>query len=281
MSLKTKRGLETCLFFGVTHTFSLPVTTKDGVEIFNPKNESSYHKSHAVAYKRSNLGLRIHSCTGEKFLQIVNAFSDGIHFITGESLRSQYVIFGNGYSHDSSTDIRGWAPFPFEAAADDKALALCLERLPVLIPLNLNSTFNRVSNSLRFYDLGQSSESPDLALMSYVSSLEGLFSVSNTELSFRLSLTISKFLEDKSESQKALFKQLRDLYVVRSKLSHGDKICSDEEQAGIQLAEYWVPFAAEIAWRCNQKLVKDNLISMFNSKKDHAAFLDALIFKQS
>jgi len=37
MSLKTKKGLETCLFFGVTHTFSLPVTTKDGVEIFNPK----------------------------------------------------------------------------------------------------------------------------------------------------------------------------------------------------------------------------------------------------
>ena len=141
--------------------------------------------------------------------------------------------------------------------------------------------FNRVSNALRFYDLGQNAESPDLALMSYVSSLEGLFSVSITELSFRLSLTISKFLEVKPESQRALFEQLRDLYVMRSKLSHGDKICHDEEQAGIQLAEHWVPFAAEVAWRCNQKLIKDNLISIFNSKKEHASFLDAHIFKQS
>jgi hypothetical protein len=97
MSPKIKKDVGTCLFFDVTHTFSLPTITKDGIEIFNPKNENAHHKSHAAAYKRSNLGLRINSRAGENFLQIVNAFSDGIHFITEESLRSQYLIFGNGY----------------------------------------------------------------------------------------------------------------------------------------------------------------------------------------
>ena len=79
-------------------------------------------------------------------------------------------------------------------------------------------------------------------------------------------------------SQKIVFDEVRDLYVVRSKLSHGDKICADEERAAIQLAEHSVPRAAEVAWRCIGKVIEKNLVATFNEKPKHESFLEAIIF---
>jgi hypothetical protein len=264
-----------CLFIGVSHTFSLPVTTPDGLEFFDPRSESSGDEHDPR--RRSTLGLRSRSHTDTEFSRAQNAFADAIHFISGQSLRSCFVSSPDGQLHDCTSDTIGWSPYP-SGPANDEALKFAIQNLHILMPLNLNDEFNRVSNALRLYDLGQDSEHPDLALMSYVSSLEGLFSISNAELSFRLSLTIAKFLEQRPAAQLDLFRQIRDLYAVRSKLSHGDKICADEEKAAIQLVEHWIPFSAEIAWRCFRKLLEKKLIETFNDKRKHEAFLETLIF---
>ena len=80
------------------------------------------------------------------------------------------------------------------------------------------------------------------------------------------------------ERARQLFGQLRDLYNVRSKVSHGDKICADEERAAIQLVDHYAPLAAHIAWRCFRKLLDENRVGTFNNKADHEAFLDTLLF---
>lgn len=266
-----------CLFLDVSHTFSLPLVTSDGLEIFNPKSESGSAHPLSAPCQESSLGLRSRSHTDTAFVRALHAFGDGVHFFSGHSFQSYYLDLGDGCLQDYTSDIVGWSPPP-SGPADDAALQFAIEHLPVLMPLNLNDTFNRVSNALRLYDLGQSTQHPDLALISFVSALEGLFSVSTAELSFRLSLTIAKFLEQSPTAQQTLFREIRDLYSVRSKLSHGDKICADEEQAAIQLVEHWVPFAAEIAWRCVRKLLEKNLIVTFNERQKHEAFLETIIF---
>jgi hypothetical protein len=266
-----------CLFVDVAHAFTLPVVTPDGLTIFNPQNENSSERSRDEKRRRSSLGLRSSAYRDTAFMRAIHAFADGLHFYSGQTLRSYFLDLGNGCLQDYTSDIIGWSPRAF-APADDAALAFAIERLPTLMPLNLNDTFNRVSNALRLYDLGQDTQHPDLALMSYVSALEGLFSISTTELSFRLSLTIAKFLEQTSAAQQSLFGQIRDLYSIRSKLSHGDKLCADEERAALQLVEHWIPFAAEIAWRSFRRLLEKNLIETFNDKRKHEAFLESVVF---
>ena len=274
--MKTFSEME-CLFVGVSHTFTLPVVTTDGLEIYDPRSETSLAHKKTNPLQQSSLGLRSWSHTDLEFSRAFHAFGDAVHFYSGQSFRSYYVDLGDGNLQDYTSDIIGWSPHTIQPA-DDAALKFAIEHMPILMPLNLNDTFNRVSNALRLYDLGQDSQHPDLALISYVSALEGLFSVSNAELSFRLSFTVAKFLEEEGTSQLALFREVRDLYSIRSKLSHGDKICADEEQAAIQLVEHWVPFSAEIAWRCFRKLLEKKLIETFNDKRKHEAFLETVIF---
>ena len=60
----------TCLFFNVRHSFSLPIITKSGVEIFNPQKVTAIKKTFSEIYKKSNLGLRSNSLTDEEFLQV-------------------------------------------------------------------------------------------------------------------------------------------------------------------------------------------------------------------
>lgn len=269
-----------CLFIGVSHTFSLPVVTPVGLEIFDPRSESPSSNDESDPRRRSTLGLRSHSHTDTEFSRATSAFGDAIHFFSGQSFRSCFVSSPDGQLHDCTSDIIGWSPHPSGPANDD-ALKFAIQNLDVLMPLNLNDKFNRVSNALRLYDLGQGEEYPDLALMCFVSALEGLFSISTAELSFRLSLTIAKFLEQRADAQRALFHQIRELYSIRSKLSHGDKICADEDQAAIHLVEHWVPFSAEIAWRYFRSLLQKDLVETFNVREIHESFLEVIIFEQT
>jgi hypothetical protein len=127
-----------CLFFDIEHSFSLPASTKNGVEIFNPQKNLPKQKSLSSIYKNPNLGLRCNSLTDDEFLQIRAAFSDGIHFITGHSMNNYSLIFSSERIWDYKSDMHGWSwcPGAFQPA-DGEALSLCLERLPVLIPFQL------------------------------------------------------------------------------------------------------------------------------------------------
>ena len=76
---------------------------------------------------------------------------------------------------------------------------------PRLAELNLNESFNRLSNALRLYQSALTLTPSDVALVVFMSVLEGLFTSATQELSYRLALTVSWFLEDTKEARLQVF----------------------------------------------------------------------------
>ena len=56
--------------------------------------------------------------------------------------------------------------------------------------------------------------------------IEGLFGV-DSEITFKLSLGVAKFLGDNPDEQRAIFQNTKGLYKARSKAVHGGKIKTD------------------------------------------------------
>ena len=139
--------------------------------------------------------------------------------------------------------------------------------------------YSRISNALRLYDASLHTRNADLALLGFVGALEGLFSIAPQELSFRLSLLIAKFLGSDSDSQRKCFEQIRDLYTVRSEISHGDRIDRNEEAAAIQIEENWTPRAEELARNSLRKIFENGLTETFNNRAQHEEFLINLLFE--
>jgi hypothetical protein len=131
---------------------------------------------------------------------------------------------------------------------------------------------------LRLYDVSLHTRNADLALLGFVGALESLFSIAPQELSFRLSLLIAKFLRDDPKSQRKYFEQIKDLYTIRSKITHGDKIHKNEETAAIQIVETWTPRAEEIARSSLRKIFENQLTETFNSHTRHEEYLVDLLF---
>ena len=68
---------------------------------------------------------------------------------------------------------------------------------------------------------------------------KGYFSTATQELSYRLALSVASFLASAPDQPLALFKEVKDLYGIWSKIVHGDRIESDEE--------YMLPFSSRKA----------------------------------
>jgi hypothetical protein len=62
------------------------------------------------------------------------------------------------------------------------------------------------------------------------SGIEGLFGI-DSEITFKLSLGIAKFLGDSAEEQRQIFQDTKTLYKARSKAVHGGKIKGDVQSA--------------------------------------------------
>lgn len=60
--------------------------------------------------------------------------------------------------------------------------------------------------------------------------IEGLFGI-DSEITFKLSLCVAKFLGNTAEEQRQLFERTKGLYKTRSKAVHGGKIKGDTESA--------------------------------------------------
>lgn len=143
-------------------------------------------------------------------------------------------------------------------------------------------TYSRTGNALALFESALSIEhSYRLPLLGFVGSIESLFSVAKQELSFRLSLSLSKFLATGSVNQRFLFDRARELYAIRSKVAHGDKIDTCEESTAIELAQLWTPQAAELARASLQMVFERNLTAVFDSRKDHERLMNLLPFADS
>jgi len=91
---------------------------------------------------------------------------------------------------------------------------------PRLAQLTLNQSFNRLSSALRLYTHALDLVPSDVALVAFMTALEGLFSVATQELSFRLALAVAWFLEPELHQRRVIFDEVRDLYASRSKIVH-------------------------------------------------------------
>lgn len=150
--------------------------------------------------------------------------------------------------------------------------------LSTFAPYYYEETYTRLGNALRLYESSLIVEEVDLALLGFMGALESMFSVANQELSFRLSLSLSKFLGENRDQQRLLFKEVRELYQIRSKIAHGDKVDALQETTAIVMNQQWVPMAEDIARRCLWKIMTLNLTARFDSRKAHEALMDGLPF---
>lgn len=85
-----------------------------------------------------------------------------------------------------------------------------------------NSSMDRISIANNFLQMAISSKDLGMKAVGYCSALETLFSNGeNTELAHKLSERIAKFLEKDLDKRKIIYKSVKKIYEVRSKVVHG------------------------------------------------------------
>ena len=230
-------------------------------ETLNPTHVLEIHEIHerdAIPFA-SSLILAIRIASACSVLALDYSFPDAKTLVSFEG--NSILVWGH-YVQGISEDAASW-----------------VERHHEAIGPHINSEgYSRISNALRLYDVSLHTRNADLALLGFVGALESLFSIAPQELSFRLSLLIAKFLGSDSDSQRKYFEQIRNLYTVRSKISHGDRIDKNEEAAAIQIVENWTPRAEELARNSLRKIFENGLTETFNSHTRHEEFLVNLLF---
>jgi hypothetical protein len=127
--------------------------------------------------------------------------------------------------------------------------------------------FNPLSNAFRLYASGLRMLPSDVALVSFVSALEGLFTTSGDNLSYRLSLAIACLLEASSPRRLEVFESARRVYSARSKTVHGAQINRDLERAAITLAENLTPEAEGLCRRCFRTILELGLDQFMEKDK--------------
>lgn len=172
-----------------------------------------------------------------------------------------------------------WGHFREELSMADVAAAEHL--LPRLEPFHAPEEFSRVGNALLFYRNGYNSDNADLALISFTTCLESLFSTMEQELSFRLSLRVATFLADESTKRREIFEESKEVYRVRSKVVHGAKIHKKSETAAIYLVEGVVPQAERLARKSLTKVLELKAERLFENSDKLNALFDSLIFSDS
>jgi hypothetical protein len=88
-------------------------------------------------------------------------------------------------------------------------------------------------------------------------------------------------MEDNKAHQERYFHEAKEIYSVRSKVVHGDKIRDNEEQAAIYLVEAIVPMAERFARAALRKILSMGLANTFNNSERVDKLFDRLLFSTS
>jgi len=254
----------------------LPYALGHGVTLYAASQLSSIHKSQAAPSKSDNICVSISDVEERNVFSWFYAFEHAIHFHAGITFGRSYTITRSGFEHRTDAGVH-WS-YELHSRITENDLRFATQTLLDFEPLMLPETFNRVSNAIRLYDAAQRSSQPDFALLGFIGCLESLFSVATQELNFRLCLTISRFTRDTAAEQQRYFTELKQLYTVRSKIAHGDKLLADEERAAVRLVDYWVPTAAAVCREAILRLFTSSLVEIFNSRKHHERLLEHVVF---
>jgi len=182
-----------------------------------------------------------------------------------------------GFIDSAEGETIVWGHYTQELSED--AMVFTNKYFDVLMCYLVPDSYSRLANALRLYGEALHVRNADLALLGFVGAIESLFSIAPQELSFRLSLLLAKFLGDDASQQREYFDRARELYKIRSKIAHGDKIDKDEEAAAIQIVETWVPEAEQLARGSLKRLFEKGVTDIFDAKKKHDRLLTELLFE--
>lgn len=247
------------LFSHVKPQFSLPFRVTPTLVLADPKTVTPLSKMHAVLHAQSELCLDVYDVASRCSICVVG-------YLTPEvSIPSEDQTFFTWAHADNQLT--------------QKTVEFVATHFEEARPHIFADAFSRFSNAFRLHNVALSTRNSDLALLGFVGALESLFSVSTQELSFRLSFLLANFLGESATKRREYFVRAKELYKIRSKVSHGDKIAQDEERSAIQLAEHWVPEAEELSRLTLRAVIGQRLIDTFNSRAKHERFLDELLFQ--
>jgi hypothetical protein len=139
---------------------------------------------------------------------------------------------------------------------------------PRVCQLLRSGAFNPLSNALRLYTSGLILLPSDVALVAFVSCLEGLFTTSGENISYRFRLAIACFLESDKAKRRQVLEIAKCLYTVRSKSVHGTRLHNSEEAAAIMLSESLTPEAEELARTCLRRILEVRLDRFIETARD-------------
>ena len=139
-------------------------------------------------------------------------------FITAIRLHSDvHLTLGHYAINDDKFGISLLDPLPklsvsawghYDKVLEGAALAFAERYAPRLAHFSMRQSFNRVSNAMRLYEHALDLIPSDVALVMFVSVLEGLFSTANVELSYRLALSVASFLASSPDGKLALVREV-------------------------------------------------------------------------
>ena len=111
------------------------------------------------------------------------------------------------------------------SAFDEKDLGVAKRVLPVVLQLAENPDNNhRIINSLYCYEISAGTRFRKVRFAIVLMALESLFSTQSQELAQTLSFRVAWFLGQDIPQREQLFEVMKDLYKLRSKIVHGDKL---------------------------------------------------------
>lgn len=123
--------------------------------------------------------------------------------------------------------------------------------------------YHRVLNALIFFEMGHMSYLYKQRLITFVTCFESLFNISDEQIGITIRLRCSKFLEKDKLKVHGIYKDLKEMYTLRSYLVHGQKtpkkILKDigKEKRIIFQAE-------ELSRRCLKKILDNDLTDIFD-----------------
>jgi hypothetical protein len=148
---------------------------------------------------------------------------------------------------------------------------------PTIHRLNRGDAFNPFANAWRLYTAGLRMLPSDVALVSFVSALEGLFTTASDNISYRFALAIGFFLGETREERTALIAAAKRVYTARSKTVHGAQLASSQEHTAITLADNLVPEAEMLCRRAFRRLLEKGLADFVKSSGKRDEFFTMLV----
>jgi len=225
-------------------------------------NDQGVHGGHPYFFELG--GLRC----GSGGFALITAIRAALLFCdTYVDLGPQVCCDAGGTSvFDRRSDFDGhWGHYADELPKD--ALDAIALHGPTIHRLNRGDAFNPFANAWRLYCAGLRMLPSDVALVSFVSALEGLFTTASDNISYRFALAIGFFLGDTRDERTALIEAAKRVYTARSKTVHGAQLASSQERTAITLSENLVPEAEMLCRRAFRRFLEKGLADFVKSDK--------------